>query len=61
MPTAQNVQVEVVHGLPAVFADVHDDPETVFGQAQSPGDMDGGLHELAEQQGVVGHSVEKIN
>ena len=61
MPPAQNVQVQVVHGLPAVFADVDDDPEAVFGQAQGPGDVDGGLHELAEQEGVVGCRVQQID
>ena len=61
MPPAQNVQVQVVHGLPAVFADVDDDAEAVFSQTQGAGDVDGGLHQLAEQKGVVGRGVEQVD
>lgn len=60
MPSPQDVQVQVVHGLPAVGADVDDDPEAALGQAQRLGDMDGGPHQLAEQEGMVRCGVQEV-
>ena len=53
MPAAEEVQMQMVHRLPAIVARVHDDPVTIV-QFLFACDLCRGGHQMAHQRRIFG-------